>query len=131
MHTRIKTLLVSLVVIASLGMNATTTRTTHETPLSISEPDALDLYIERLEFAESSGREDIVIIDTNGKKSYGCLQFQEETFARSAKKYHVDSPILDCAAQRFLAREILLHEPHGASNWATSVARIGGPPLDL
>jgi hypothetical protein len=124
-------LLVSVVVLAgilSAPRTLTTAKTSHEPSLHISEPDALDLWIERLVFAESSGREDIVIIDTNGKKSYGCLQFQEETFRRYAKLFGVTSDILDCAGQRHLAHEILRADPRGWTHWRTSVNKIGRLP---
>ncbi|HSY52466.1 MAG TPA: hypothetical protein VLC46_26935 [Thermoanaerobaculia bacterium] len=133
MHPCIKILFVSALVIASLGMNATTAKTSNESTLTVTQPDALDLYIEQLRFAESSGHDDIVIIDTNGKKSYGCLQFQEATFRRSAAKYHVEGDILDCATQRHLARAILANEREGWRNWFTSVITkgLGLPPHEL
>ncbi len=131
MHPCIKILFVSALVIAILGMNATTAKTSNEATLTVTSPDALDLYIERLAFAESSGREDIVIIDTNGQKSYSCLQFQRPTFESYAKKYKIAGDIRDCAAQRRLARAILLNEPGGWRNWWTSVQRIGRPPVSL
>jgi len=127
-------LLVSVLVAAAIlsaPRTLTTSKISHESPLAISEPDALDLYIERLVFAESSGREDIVIIDTNGKKSYGCLQFQEETFHRFSEKYAIAGDIPDCPTQRQLARAILLRERSGWRHWFTSVTRIGKPPLHV
>ena len=131
MRTGITILFVSVLVIASLGMNATASKTSNAATLTVSEPDQLDLYIERLAFAESSGRDDIVIIDTNGKKSYSCLQFQRTTFDRYSAKYKISGDIKDCAAQRRLARAILLNEPGGWRNWWTSVQRIGRPPVSL
>jgi hypothetical protein len=121
-------LLVTAAVILSAPRTLTTSKISHDSPLSISEPDALDLYIERLIFAESSGREDIVIIDTNGKKSYGCLQFQEETFRRYAKKFEVTADILDCSGQRYLAHQILRTDPGGWIHWKTSVNKLGRLP---
>lgn len=130
MHSILTILVASLLVSTTpdLTLNVETTAIPHATSLSISEPDALDLYIERLVFAESSGREDVVIIDTNGKKSYGCLQFQEETFRRYAKKFGVTSDILDCAGQRYLAHEILRTDPRGWVHWQTSVGKLGRLP---
>jgi hypothetical protein len=130
MRTRITILLVSVVVLA-LATKATTARTSNEQILTITQPDALDIYIERLEFAESSGREDIVILDSNGKHSYGCLQFQESTWELYTKKYGGGKDIMDCAEQRRLAKNILLSERDGWRNWTNSVARIGRPPAQM
>lgn len=99
----------------------------HESPLQVSEPDDLDLYIEELAFAESSGKEDVQIIDTNGKWSRGVLQFQDDTFIRYSNKYGVLGHILDPVLQKKLARLILL-EKNGWKNWYTSVGKIGLPP---
>ena len=40
----------------------------------------LEALIEKIAHCESSGREDVVIVDTNGYYSYGVMQFQLLTF---------------------------------------------------
>ena|ERR1043165_4183830 len=133
MHISIKILVVSTAVWAAstANLNAITATTSHESSVIVTEASDLDLWIEKLAFQESSGREDIQIIDSNGKWSRGCLQFQDETWKRYSKKFGLTANVLDCIAQKRLAREILLHEKNGWRNWKTSVARIGLPPLPL
>lgn len=58
----IKTISVlSVLVLALVAPNTTTAETTHDSQLTISVPDQLDIFIERLAFQESSGRENIDI----------------------------------------------------------------------
>lgn len=130
MHSILTILVASLLVSTTpdVTLNVETTAIPHESPLQVSIPNDLELYLELLVHKESEGREDIVIIDTNGKKSYGCLQFQEETFRRYAKKFGVTSDILDCAGQRYLAQEILRTDPRGWVHWQTSVGKLGRLP---
>lgn len=44
-------------------------------------------WIDKLEDCESSGRYNIVVMDTNNKYSYGGLQFQLDTFYGFGLKY--------------------------------------------
>lgn len=127
MSTKLKILLVSALVTALLGVKATTARTSND-KIQVTPADPLDLYIERLAYAESGGRENIQIIDSNGKWSRGCLQFQDDTWKRYSAKYGIKADIMDCPAQKRLARAILL-EPGGFRNWLTSAHRIGLPPV--
>lgn len=97
-------------------------------------------WIDKLEWYESQNNEDIIIIDTNGKKSFGCLQFQKETFIRQVKKYNIlpkaeeqeiMNLILDCKLQKKLAFEMIKHNPDNWKHWRTSVVKkkLGKPPL--
>lgn len=124
-----------LSVLVLVGMSPTKTTTaeiSYESPLTITVPDKLDLYIERLAFLESGGRERVDIIDTNGKHSRGCLQFQDATWQRFSQKYGIEADIFNCSAQKMLARKILLHERNGWKHWFTSTTLkgLGKPPLD-
>jgi hypothetical protein len=106
----------------------------HEPTLQVKEADRLDIYIELLAFEESSGREDIDIVDTNGKHSRGCPQFQDATLQSHARKYDLFGDPLDCRYQKTLARQILLRG--GWRNWFNSVTRLNQrampvPVLDL
>jgi hypothetical protein len=131
----IKIILVSSVLVAAAAIAAktTTARRSHESPLIVTEATSLDLWIEKLAYLESRGREDVQIIDSNGKWSRGCLQFQDETWKRYTRKYGIEATILDCNAQKRLAKEILLHEREGWRNWFTSVSSkgkgLGLPPI--
>jgi hypothetical protein len=130
MSTSFKILCVSIGVLAGLSLapKLMTARTSNEATLTVTQPDSLDLYIEALAFQESSGKEDVVVLDTNGKYSRGCLQFQDETFRRFQAKYKIAGPIMDCPTQKRLARAILLGSPTGWTNWRKSVDKIGLPP---
>lgn len=71
------------------------------------------------------------IIDTNGKRSYGPYCFQQETFDRYTKIFHLPpAPVSDPTAQRALAILILETYPQGWTNWMTTCLKIGKPPLD-
>ncbi len=120
-----------LTLLASPVNARNTTPEVHERIFSATDTSSLDLYIERLAYRESEGRESVQIIDSNGKWSRGCLQFQDETFLRYAAKFHEDADIMDCAAQKRLARKILLTERNGWKHWYTSVALkgLGHPPI--
>lgn len=65
-------------------------------------------------------------IDSNGKYSYGCLQFQEQTWFAMTKKYNVDpfenGGIYNCDQQWKVARAMFTEDPVGASmHWKTSI----------
>jgi len=90
--------------------------------------------IEQLAFCESSGQEDVVIVDTNGWHSYGCLQFQFPTFKQYCKRYGIfpeaeDAELLnvigDCAVQKDLAYRMIQESPANFSNWAVCSKRLG------
>ena len=55
--------------------------------LELEEKTSLGGILEDLGVCESSNREDVVIIDSNGYKSYGKYQFQLYTFMEFGKKY--------------------------------------------
>jgi hypothetical protein len=131
MHSRISILLMSVVVAVGLMpyAKATTSRTSHASPLEISEIDSLDIYIERLAFLESSGRESIIVLDTNGRLSKSCLQFQEATWEEQTRIHEISGSIMDCQLQKVLARKMLESDPRNARHWKNSTRRLGPPPL--
>ena|SRR6185437_7948932 len=57
-------------------------------PIDNTGADKL-IYISALEQCESKGRTDIKILDTNGRYSYGILQFQMATFNKYGEKYNL------------------------------------------
>lgn len=102
--------------------------------------DALDVWLDRLAYIESEGRERIKILDHNKRYSYGCLQFQMQTFKSYIKKYDLledgDSTdlnelIYDCGFQKVLARLMIEDDYSNWRNWYTSVTakKLGFPPV--
>jgi hypothetical protein len=90
--------------------------------------------IEELAFCESSGRENIKILDTNGWYSHGCLQFQFPTFKQYCKRYGIlpgatDEELLakigDCSIQKDLAYRIISESPDNWAHWAVCSKKIG------
>ncbi|MGC8944484.1 MAG: hypothetical protein ACP5J8_02390 [Minisyncoccia bacterium] len=72
--------------------------------------------------------------DSNGLFSYGCLQFQKETFLINLKKYYPETYnsiegnewlnlIYDCNFQKELAYKMIKDNPDNIWHWATSIRR--------
>ncbi len=81
----------------------------------------LDAWVDELIQLESGGREDIVILDTNLRYSYGCLQYQAATFAEFQRRYGITGDIMDCDVQRRLTKATIIENPRNARHWFTSV----------
>lgn len=72
----------------------------------------LDLYLDKLVKYECHGpclkNPRFRIIDSNGKYSYSCLQFQEATFFSMTKKYNIEikawDDIYNCDIQKKVAK---------------------------
>ncbi len=93
------------------------------------------VWLYTLENCESRGREDIKILDSNKKYSYGVLQFQMDTFLREGKKYGLieanltskevleTKMIYDVDLQESIANRILLDggESHWHNCWHTKL----------
>lgn len=79
---------------------------------------------------ESGGKKLLVVLDTNKKYSYGCLQYQMATWNHYSKKYGIDAEIMDCDAQIEVTRNIIKYEKDGWRNWWTTVVKkgVGLPP---
>jgi hypothetical protein len=101
--------------------------------------DALDAWLQKLIQKESEGREHIKILDHNNRYSYGCLQFQMETFRAYARRYdllphtedsELENVIYDCELQKTMARKMIEEDYGNWRNWYTSVAvrKLGLPP---
>lgn len=128
MSRKLIILLVSVGVIALLGMKATTAKTSNASRLVITEPTPLELHLERLVWAESSGREKIRVLDVNNKYSYGCLQFQLATFESYSTRYGLEGDIYDCEFQKLLALKMLQENYGNWKHWYLSHKKIGLPP---
>lgn len=102
-----------------------------------TEPDPLDLWLDKLALLESNGREDIKHLDVNGRYSYSCLQFQMGTFkafypliaSRSPASW--EKAIMDCDTQKSIARAMLAANPAAWRHWYHSVKKrgLGLPPI--
>lgn len=91
---------------------------------------AIEQWLDRLQWDESNKTPLLVILDSNNKYSYGCLQFQMETWNHYSKKFSIKTEIMDCQGQRKLAR-LMVESDYGAwRNWLTSVTKktAGLPP---
>lgn len=121
------------------------------TPASVAtstvevKQDKLDVYLSRLAWTyECVGKcavaerthSNFRIIDSNNQYSYGCLQFQQDTYLAMAKRYKVDPwagrGIYDCENQWKIARAMFEENPTSAANhWYTSiyVRGLGLPTL--
>jgi len=105
--------------------------------LVVSTPSPLDVWLDRLAYQESHGRENIKILDVNDQYSYGCLQFQEGTFRKYGMKYglisedaSIESIIYDCGLQKKIAKFMLSEDYSNWRAWYTSskTAIVGLPP---
>jgi len=103
----------------------------HAEAPQLSYDQKLDLWIEQVRHEESGGMDMLVILDTNNKYSYGCLQYQMATWNHYSKKYGVDAEIMDCDAQKEVTRHIIKYENDGWRNWWTTVVKkgVGKPPV--
>jgi hypothetical protein len=88
-----------------------------------------DDWLVSLEHCESGGREDIVILDTNNRYSYSCLQFQERTFNHYTARYGFeDYDIMNCEHQKDVANEMLKENYNNWRHWFNcSTKKIGLP----
>ena len=80
-------------------------------PLPIQNPiplDPLDLVIDKLATCESSQIPDVIVIDTNGYKSYGWLQFQQRTFDYFGEKYGLPHDDIMSPAQQIPIAKAML-----------------------
>lgn len=133
MQRKIKTVVVSAVVgFALFGTNLT--QATAPTQISVyskaqlSYDIQINQWLDKLETQESGGKANLDHLDTNGKYSRGCYQFQDSTFARYSALLDVSGSVYDCAFSRHLTRLIVENDYSAWSNWSNSVKVIGKPP---
>ncbi len=129
-------LLISIIVGLLLGWPANYTETKaeahEEQKTKTIEKDKFEIWLDKLvEYECALCADGFSIIDTNGARSYGCLQFQEATFEYYSRKYKTTGDIHSCTDQRALAREMFRREREASPrNWYTSiyVRGLGLPP---
>lgn len=86
------------------------------------------LWVYNLAELESDDREDIVILDSNGKYSYSCLMFQMGTWTAQGEKYNVtttEENIMDCKLQKQLAFLMIKDNPNNWRHWYNTVTKLG------
>jgi len=96
----------------------------------LSYDQRLENWVQQVRWEESRGHDMLVILDTNNKYSYGCLQFQMATWNNYSKKYGITEEIMNCDAQIKLTKLIVQNEKKGYDNWWTTVHKkgVGLPP---
>jgi hypothetical protein len=120
--------------ITEARFNSEKTAITAEAPKSTVAD--LKKWIQKLEWAESQGHEDVKVLDNNGQYSYGCLQFQEPTFRSYGAAYglvdrdleNVEDAIYDCQLQEKITLRMLLDDYDNWKHWKVTVRRVGMPP---
>ena len=130
-------LLRSFTLILVLGLLTTTltygTATAESPQLSSEELYELELdnWINKVINEESHGRWDVEIIDTNGKHSRGCLQFQDATWRSYTKKYSIDGSPLNCETAKKVAKAMIKDNYGLWRSWWTTVVKkgVGKPPV--
>ena len=101
---------------------------------------ALKNWIENLVEYESNGSSTVKVLDWNGKYSYGCLQFQEQTFLGftkglktlpNATDEEIMNFIYDCEYQKLLAFKMIETNYDNWRHWRYSVINrgLGLPPI--
>lgn len=107
--------------------------------ISLTFSSPLDLWIEKLILLESEGKRGIKILDHNGEYSFGCLQFQKETFEEFGLKYNLiipdaklDDLLYNCDLQKEMAKKMIEDNYNNWRHWYTSVKikKLGLPPKD-
>lgn len=113
------------------------TQATAPTQISILSPEAISYetsinqWLDSLVNQESSGNARIVVLDVNGRYSYGCLQFQRATWDAYRDAYGItEDDIFNCNLQRKLARLMIEDDPSAWRHWWNSVTKygVGKPP---
>ncbi len=131
---RVGLMVSALIIISSLSIIAIPDKKIEVAPepqpiipkSSVSTP--MNAWLANLQTHENCPAEGI--IDSNGLRSYGPFCYQAATFARYMKIFGLPpASVSDPATQRELTIRILETYPGGWSNWATSVAKIGKPPI--
>ncbi len=129
-----------LVNISGAPSMATLASAIYGSPASVAQarPDALGNWLNKLAIKESEGKNHLKMLDHNNQYSYGCLQFQMQTFKSYIRKYgllqdaedaELENMIYDCDFQKILARTMIQDDYTNWRNWYTSATKkIGLPP---
>lgn len=94
------------------------------------------VWVHRMIQAESNNRSEIVVFDSNHRISYGCAQFQRETFEEQVRRHNLlpDAEpkeylnfIRDCTFQRHLSQTMIDHNPENYRHWLNTSKKINRP----
>lgn len=90
----------------------------------------MNAWLDRLEVDESGRNPLRVVLDSNNKYSYGCLQYQMETFISMSKKYGLPGEMMDCNLQRKITKAMIKDDYKNWRHWYNSVTKktAGYPP---
>lgn len=104
-------------------------------------PDTLEIWLDKLAFAESGNRARLVHRDRDGQLYYGCLQFHAKTFRTYARRFHLlrqnsraemMKRIYDCDFQKHLAALMIRNDPDNWKHWRRTVEKVVGmPPAEV
>lgn len=132
-------ILFATVIVSILLLSYPSTALEYVAPPEPVDPDLpLKEWLYELEEYESQHRHDIKHLDINDKYSYGCLQFQMETFVWAGMKYGLfasrsdaEGRIMECSTQHALALAMLKADPLAWRNWyySVEVRGLGRPPV--
>lgn len=91
---------------------------------------ALKQWVNKVIEKESEGDTNVEIIDTNGKWSRGCLQFQDSTWNSYTKKYGLSGSPKDCELAKQVAIAMIQDNHNLWRSWYTTVIKkgVGLPP---
>lgn len=102
--------------------------------VEVQDPEIL-AKMEKLSLCESNNREDVVIVDTNGYRSYGKFMFQLATFRQFAEQYELITKgltndelrplLLDGELQSKLVYEMLENDPTAIGHWRNCANKHG------
>ncbi len=105
--------------------------------VKVEKIDSLDLYLNNLEEFECPNcGPRYKRVDSNGKFSYGCLQFQSATWREMVRRHDPDSEgktdteihstIYECNNQKQIAKAMFRENPKKASyHWYTTIYKKG------
>ncbi len=89
----------------------------------------LDVWMTKLELCESGGQ-DVRVLDTNNKYSYGYFQFQMDTFNRFGLLYHLDHSDIHSRPQQYAIAKAMVSDGLW-KHWYNCGKKIGLPPVTV
>ena len=97
-----------------------------------SKEDNARIWVYKLSYCESGGREDALNPKDGGSRSVGLVQFKDSTFLGYVKRYNLPYTIKDIwdkDAQVDVAVHMLLDNPQNWRHWTNCTLKIGKPVL--
>lgn len=94
----------------------------------VQATSTIDTWLDRLEGCESEHR-DVTVMDTNGKYSYGWLQFQQSTFDTYGKIYFLPHSNIHSRDQQYAIAEKMIADGLWR-HWYNCTIKIGLPLVE-